>query len=127
MKQEFKMEQEEMNDIIKINKNQTPVMRIGETWTGMDLQEKINNYWKKLEEKYGFDKDTVEASGKGKLYFLAVAKHIKTEEEKDREKYNDLSEIVKQLESCNYTSVAGPLEKNIAFIVLQEKAGGLNK
>ena len=122
MKQEFKMEQEEMDDIIKINKDQMPVMLIGNVSLGMDLQEKINAYWKGLEEKYGFDRDTVTPSGKGKLYFLAEAKHIKTPEEIELEKYNTLAKIVEQIESCQYTCKAGDLSDNIAFKVLKGKA-----
>ena len=122
MKQEFEMTQEEMDDIIKVNKDQMPVILIGEVSVGMDLQEKINSYWKGLEEKYGFDKDTVEPSGKGNLYFLAMAKHIKTPEEIEIEKYDTLAKIVEQLESCQYTCEAGDLKDNIAFKVL--KKGG---
>ena len=32
------MEQAEMDDIIAINKNQGPVMKIGNYWSGMDLK-----------------------------------------------------------------------------------------
>jgi hypothetical protein len=44
MKQEFEMTQQEMNEIIAINKSRMPVMKIENVTTGMDLQEKINAY-----------------------------------------------------------------------------------
>ena len=71
MKTEFQMIQQEMNDIIAINKNMPPVMKVGNYWSGMDLQERINNYWEILGKKYGFNPLTVEGSPKGNLYFLA--------------------------------------------------------
>ncbi|HDZ25797.1 hypothetical protein LCGC14_1114590 [marine sediment metagenome] len=71
MKQEFEMTQEEMDDIIQINKDVGPVMQIGTVTTGMDRQEKINNYWQGLADKYGFNPETVEGSSRGELYFLA--------------------------------------------------------
>lgn len=74
MKQEFEMLQQEMDDIIAINKNQAPVMKIGSVITGMDLREKINNYWQGLGDKYGFKHLTVEPSAKGSLFFLAEPK-----------------------------------------------------
>lgn len=120
MKQEFKMEQAEMDDIIKINTNRMPVMLIGGVTTGMDLQEKINAYWLGLENKYGFNKDTVTPSGKGKLYFLAEAKHIDTPEEIEEKKYNTISKIIDQLESCNYECQAGFLKDNVAFRMLKK-------
>jgi hypothetical protein len=33
-----------------------------------------------------------------------------------------LKEIIEQLESCNYTCEAGPIENNVAFIELKELA-----
>ena len=71
-KQEFLMTQDEMNDIIAINRNQMPVMKIGDNWTGLDLQEKINTYWKILGDKYGFKSGSAGPCSRGKLYFLAT-------------------------------------------------------
>ncbi len=74
MKQEFKMTQEEMDDIVAINKSNMPVLRIGNVTTGMDLQEKINAYWSGLSDKYGFKQFTVEGSSRGSYIFLAESK-----------------------------------------------------
>lgn len=60
MKQEFEMTTEEMDDIIAINKNMSPVMKMGDHWSGLDLTERINDYWKILGAKYGFEPMSVE-------------------------------------------------------------------
>ena len=125
MKQEFEMTQQEMDDIISINKNQPPVMKFGDYWTGMDLQEKINHYWETLGNKYGFKHLTAEGSAKGKLFFLAEPKPIevpKTAEEKAIEQYDTLQKIVVQLEFCEYESEGGFLKNNVAFIALKRMA-----
>ena len=72
MKQEFKMMQEELDNIIAINKSGSdPVMFIsGGTSIGSSLQEKVNHYWNILADKYGFKQMSVEGSSKGNLYFL---------------------------------------------------------
>lgn len=137
MKQEFKMEQSEMDSIININKNiGGPVMMIGNYVSGIDLQDNINNYWVELGNKYGFKSLTVEPSAKGNLYFLAEPKPIeipKTESEKSIDKYLDgfqgyvsgdvksiIGKIINQLESCNYENQAGNLENNVAFLALKK-------
>ena len=123
MKQEFEMTQEEMDDIIAINKAQSPVMKFGDYWSGMDLQEKINHYWETLGNKYGFRHLTVEGSSRGKLFFLAESKPIekpKPETEKAVEKFDSIKKIVEQLESCNYECEGGFLKNNVAFIALKE-------
>ena len=125
MKQEFEMLQEEMDDIIAINKSQMPVMLIGNVTTGMDLQERINAYWEGLGDKYGFKYMTVEPSSKGKLFFLAEPKPIiipKTAMEIEMDKYDTLQKIVDQLESCDYRNEAGVLKNNIAFLKLKQLA-----
>lgn len=127
MKQEFEMTQEEMDNIITINKGGgDPVMFLsGGTPMGSSLQEKINQYWKILSDKYGFEQMTVEGSSKGKLFFLAEPKPIiepKTELEIQMDKYDSLQKIVDQLESCDYENQAGVLTKNIAFLKLKEMA-----
>lgn len=73
MRQEFEMTQEEMDNIIAINKGGgDPVMFLsGGTPMGSSLQEKINQYWEILGNKYGFKPITVEGSSKGKLFFIA--------------------------------------------------------
>jgi hypothetical protein len=139
MKQEFKMTQQEMDDIIAINKDQMPVMKIGDVTTGMDLQERINAYWKGLSDKYGFEQMTVEGSSNGKLFFLAEPKPIvvpKTQTEIQIDKYigdameylnynvtDSLKKIIEQLDKCDYENEAGVLKKNIAYLALKKLAG----
>ena len=140
MKQEFEMTQEEMDNIISINKGGgDPVMFLsGGAPMGYSLQEKINQYWEILGKKYGFKPMTVEASSKGKLYFLAEPIPVekpKTQTEIEIEKYvgdsyghvnvyvkDALRRIVAQLECCNYENEAGILNNNIAFISLKQMA-----
>lgn len=125
MKQEFEMTQQEMDDIISINKNQSPVMKFGDYWSGMDLQEKINHYWETLGNKYGFRHMTVEPSSKGKLFFLAEPKPIevpKTQTEIEMDKYDTLGKIVEQLESAysgESKDISGDIGLNIAFMALK--------
>ncbi len=125
MKQEFEMTQEEMDDIIAINKDQPSVMKFGNYWSGMDLQEKINHYWETLGNKYGFKHLTVEGSGKGKLFFLAEPRPIevpKTSSEKAIDSYDSIKKIVEQLEGCGYECEGGVLINNAAFIALKRMA-----
>jgi hypothetical protein len=81
MKQEFEMTQEEMDNIIAINKGGgDPIMFLsGGIPMGSSLQEKINQYWKILGNKYGFKPMTVEGSSKGKLFFIAEPVPIENE------------------------------------------------
>lgn len=92
MKQEFEMTQTEMDNILAINKGGgDPVMFLsGGQQMGNSLQEKINQYWKILSDKYEFKQLTVEGSSKGELFFLAEPKEIfieKTQTEIETEKY----------------------------------------
>lgn len=122
MKEQFEMTQEEMNDILQINKDKMPVMLIGGVTTGMDLAEKINAYWKGLGDKYGFKHMTVEGSSKGELFLLAEPKPIvvpKTDDEIAMDKYDTIKKIVEQLESCGYENDAGLLGDNFAFMALK--------
>lgn len=129
MKQEFEMLQSEMDDIIAINKNQSPVMKFGDYWSGMDLQEKINHYWETLGNKYGFKHMSVEGSSRGKLFFLATPKPIvvpKTTLEKEIDKYDTLEKIVAQLESAfsgDSKDISGDIGMNVAFMALKRMAG----
>ncbi len=136
MKQEFEMTQQEMDDIIAINKNMSPVMKFGDYWSGMNLQEKVNHYWETLGKKYGFKHMTVEGSAKGKLFFLAEPKPIevpKTQSEIEIDKYvsdavghvstgvkSSLAKIIEQLDSCNYECEAGVLKMNVAYLALKK-------
>jgi hypothetical protein len=129
MKQEFKMTQEEMDNIFAINKSGgDPVMFLsGGISLGSSLQEKINQYWETLGKKYGFKPMTVEGSSKGKLFFIAEPIPIeisKTREEIEEEKYDTLQKIVDQLEFCNYQTEDGlyMLKDNLAFIALKKLA-----
>ena len=141
MKQEFEMTQEEMDNIIAINKGGgDPVMFLsGGRPIGSSLQEKINQYWEILSNKYGFNPMTVEGSAKGKLFFLAEPKPVvipKTQSEKEIDKYlgdamgylnynvtDSLKKIVAQLESCDYETEASVLKTNVAFLALKKLAG----
>lgn len=71
--QEFEMTPEEMDEILRINKEGgDPVMFLsGGVPLGRSLREKINDYWKSLGEKYGFDYLTVKGPGKTNLHFYA--------------------------------------------------------
>jgi len=126
MKQEFQMTSEEMQDIIAINKNRMPVMKIGNVTTGMDLQKRINEYWKGLSDKYGFEQMTVEGSSRGKLFFLAEAKPIvkpKSQTEIAMDKYDTLQKIINQLEFVDYTNEHGEsIKMNVAFMKLKQMA-----
>lgn len=139
MKQEFEMQQEEMDKIISINKdNSNTVMMIGGVDFSNNLTEAINAYWKLLADKYGFVWNTVEGSSKGKLFFLAESKPIivpKTQTEIEIDKYigkakgylnynvtESLRNIVIQLEKCNYECEAGVMKNNVAFLALKELA-----
>lgn len=139
MRQEFEMSQEEMDNIIAINRGGgDPVMFLsGGTPMGSSLQEKINQYWEILGNKYGFKPMTVEGSSKGKLFFIAeplpVKQCLKTPVQIEIEKYignakgymseyvkTALRKIIDQLEGCNYESEEGFLKDNIAFLALKE-------
>ena len=129
MRQEFEMTQEEMDNIIAINKGGgDPVMFLsGGTPMGSSLQEKINQYWEILGNKYGFKHMTVEGSSKGKLFFIAEPIPVvipKTREEIEEEKNDTLQKIVDQLEFCNYQTEDGlhSLKDNSAFIMLKKRA-----
>lgn len=139
MRQEFEMTQEEMNNIIAINKDGgDPVMfGSGGVPHGSSLREKVNAYWEILGSKYGFKPMTVEGSSKGKLFFIAEPTPppppVKTQTEIEIEKYTrnahdsiqtyakiSLRSIAEQLESCNYTCEGGELNNNVAFLALKE-------
>lgn len=79
MKQEFEMAQEEMDKILDINKNASnTVMMVGGVDFSHSLTDAINAYWEILGKKYGFKPSTVEASSKGKLFFLAITVESKS-------------------------------------------------
>lgn len=128
MKQEFEMTQQEMDDTIAINKSQLPIMKFGDHWSGLDLQEKINHYWETLGNKYGFKHLTVERSSKGKLFFIAEPKPKvipKTATEKAMDKFDTLEKIIDQLESCytaEHKEYVGSIALNVAFMSLRRMA-----
>jgi hypothetical protein len=133
MRQEFEMTQEEMDNIIALNKGGgDPVMFLsGGTPIGSSLQEKINQYWQILGNKYGFKPMTVEGSSKGKLFFIAEATPPppppKTQTEIEMDKYDTLHKIVEQLELCNYEEEGGFLKNNVAFLSLKRMTNGNSK
>lgn len=125
MKQEFEMTREEMDNILAINKGGgDPVMFLsGGTPMGSSLQEKINQYWKILSDKYGFNEFSVEGSARGELFFLAEPKPKaipKTLLEIEMDKYDTLPKIIEQLEKCDYGNEAGSLVNNVAFLSLKK-------
>ena len=125
MKQEFEMTQQNMDDIIAINKNMPPVMKFGDSWSGLDLAEKINAYWEKMGDDMGFKHMTVEPSSKGKLFFIAEVKPVvvpKTQTEIEMDKYDTIAKIVKQLELCDCQPEAEYLKNNVAFMALKRMA-----
>jgi len=126
MKQEFEMQQSEMDFILDINKhNSNTVMMIGGVDFSHNLTDAVNAYWKELGDKYGFKWDTVEGSSKGKLFFLATPKPIvvpKTQTEIEMDKYDTLQKIVERLELCNYETEGGFLKNNVAFLSLKRMA-----
>lgn len=72
-RKEYQLQQAEMDKILSINKEGgDPVIYLsGGVPMGRSLQEKINDYWETLGEKYGFKSTTVQPSDKGELYFTA--------------------------------------------------------
>lgn len=131
MKQEFEMTQEEMDGIIKINKDGNPPMIMLQCGTPRSMQDKVNDYWDGLGKKYGFKRETVEASSRGKLFFLAEpTPPPKTQDEIEMDKFDTLQKIIEQLESC-YTgdsiTLSGNIGMNIAFQSLRRMANMPNK
>jgi hypothetical protein len=142
MKQEFEMQQSEMDEILRINREvkSMPVMMIGSCQTGGEKREAVNDYWRTLGRKYNFDWETVEGSSKGKLFFLATPipppPPPKTQTEIEIDKYLDgvdfnslysgtrraIQKIVDQLEKCEYESQGRFLKNNIAFRALKQMA-----
>lgn len=130
MKQEFEITREEMDNIITINKGGgDPVMFLsGGTPMGSSLQEKINQYWLILSNKYGFEQMSVEGSSKGELFFLASPKPIvipKTALEIEIDKYDSLDKIITQLESAfsgESKDISGDIGMNVAFMALKKMA-----
>lgn len=127
MRQEFEMTQEEMDEIIHINKSTySPVMRVGGADFSNNLAAAVNSYWQVLGDKYGFEWDTVEGSSKGKLFFIAKAKPKvvpKTPIEIEMDKYDTLPKIIKHLEDLNYEAYdSGELKEDAAFLSLKRMA-----
>lgn len=75
MKQEFAIAQEDIDKIISINKEGgDPVMFLsGGISMGRTLQEKVNDFWKDLGKRMGFDWSTV-SPGYDKHHFMAEPK-----------------------------------------------------
>jgi hypothetical protein len=75
MKKEFKLSEDELQEIKGISQDKEPVMKFGNYWSGNGPQERANAFWKLLGDKHGFVWDTVEGiSGKGIEYFSATPK-----------------------------------------------------
>lgn len=105
MKQEFEMTRQEMDNIIAINKGGgDPVMFLsGGTPMGNSLQEKINQYWKILADKYGFEPMSVEGSSKGELFFIATPRKNKKQIQYEfcEKVKNEISDLELQLQEAN--------------------------
>jgi hypothetical protein len=56
---QYEMTNEELDKMKSISQDNTPVMKFGDYWSGMDKQERANTFWKELAEKYGFVWDSV--------------------------------------------------------------------
>ncbi len=50
---------DELEKMKSISQDNTPVMKFGSHWSGMDKQERANAFWKELASKYGFAWDSV--------------------------------------------------------------------
>lgn len=73
MKKEYQLSPEEFAEIKEISSQREPVLKMGNTWTGNGPQERANEFWKKVAEKYGFIWDSAEGiSGKGPDHFKAL-------------------------------------------------------
>lgn len=142
MKQEFQMTQENMDDILAINKNNcNVVMKIGSYETSNSLAESINRYWKKMGDEHGFDHMSVEGSSKSPLHFLATPKLVvipKTPEELALERYirgmggissdaflDNVLEEIKKMECL--TASGRSLEDTLAFEALKDFANHSKK
>jgi hypothetical protein len=55
----YEMTDEELEKMKSISQDNTPVMKFGTHWTGLDKQERANAFWKDLAAKYGFAWDSV--------------------------------------------------------------------
>jgi len=72
-RKEFCMTQEEMDEIIRLNKEGPfPCIQIADIDMGQSMQSIINDYWEGLGKKYGFIPRTVTGPGSTKLHFLAL-------------------------------------------------------
>jgi len=84
MRKIFKMTQEEMDDIIAINKanpKMPVVLLFGKYNLNETLENNINSYWEGMGKKYGFDSLTVEPSDESKLHFTAEPTSIEEKTE----------------------------------------------
>ena len=140
MKQEFEMLQDEMDKILQINKDTMPVMLIGGMGgvsTGMDKQERINDYWQTLGDKYGFNPDTVEASSRGRLFFLAEP--TPTKEQREEKKLADelakgqkiATQLIDHVEDMGAGATKIPITHkgkiwNVTVECITASVGGLN-
>jgi hypothetical protein len=55
----YEMTNEEFDKMRSISQDNTPVMKFGSYWSGLDKQERANEFWKELAAKYGFVWDSV--------------------------------------------------------------------
>lgn len=76
-KQPFQMTEEEFEQMKSISQRRSPVMKFGDYISGMDTQERANDFWKALASKYGFVWDSAEGNGSDPKTFLAIPQQVK--------------------------------------------------
>lgn len=78
MKKEYKLSEDEFEEIKAIARDKEPVMKFGDYWSGNGPQERANAFWKLLGDTHGFVWDSAEpVSGKDMTYFKATPKEAK--------------------------------------------------
>lgn len=71
-KKQFEMDASELEEIYSIARNQLPVMKFGNYWSGSEHVDRANAFWQLLAKKYGFVWDSAESAGTGNnAQFLA--------------------------------------------------------
>lgn len=56
----YEMTDEELEKMKSISQENMPVMKFGDYWSGLDRQERANQFWKELGSKYGFVWDSAD-------------------------------------------------------------------
>ncbi len=56
----YEMTPEDLEKMKSISQDNTPVMKFGSYWSGLDKQERANVFWKELGQRHGFVWDSAE-------------------------------------------------------------------